>query len=164
MEPLAVCGGLRAVLDLSCSLFQEIAYARFGFRFALRDACPLLVDSDCSAYAERPMGCRQFVSTNLDGCRSAFERGSADLPFVPAAANAGLIFRSLLLGAAASLNLKADTYELSSALAIALSEPDAERRWLAGADPLSAAMRTPQPPNMQSSVQRWSQMLAGLFE
>jgi hypothetical protein len=131
---------------------------------SLRDPCPLLIESDCSVYLERPMGCRQFVSTNRAGCRTAFERGSSELPFVPGAANAGLVVRSLLLGAAASLGLKADTYDLSSALATALSEPDAERRWLAGEDPLSAAMKAPQPPNMQGGVQRWSQMLKGLHE
>lgn len=130
---------------------------------AMRTPCPLLVDGDCSVYAERPMGCRQFVSTSLAGCKAAFDNGSGELPFVPAAANAGLILRSLLLGAAASLGLEAGTYELSSALAIALAEPDAEARWLAGENVFTAALQTPQPPNMQGSVQRWSQMLAGLF-
>ena len=131
---------------------------------ARRDPCPLLIEGDCSVYTERPMGCRQFVSTNLAGCRSAFERRTGDLPFVPAAANAGLIVRALLLSAAASLGLKADTYELSSALAVALSESDPERRWLAGEDVLAGAMKMPQPPNMRDSTQRWSQMLTGLFE
>lgn len=130
---------------------------------SLRSPCPLLVDGACSVYAERPMGCRQFVSTNLEGCRTAFEAGRSDLPFVPAAANAGLVVRSLLLSAAATLGLKAESYELSSALAVALAEPEAERRWLAGEDVLAAALKVPQPPNMQSSVQRWSQQLAGLF-
>lgn len=130
---------------------------------AFKTPCPLLVEGDCSVYAERPMGCRQFVSTNLAGCQTAFERGGGNLPFVPAAANAGLILRSLLLGAAASLGLNAATYELSSALSIALAEPDAETRWLAGENVFANALETPQPPNMQGSVQRWSQMLTGLF-
>ena len=130
---------------------------------SLRGACPLLRDGQCSVYEVRPMGCRQFVSTSQEGCRTAFEARNGELPFVPAAANAGLIFRSMLLGASASLGLKADTYELSSALIVALSEPDAETRWLAGEDVFADALKTPQPPNMQSSVERWSKMLAGLF-
>lgn len=129
----------------------------------LRDPCPLLVEGSCSVYEDRPMGCRQFVSTNADACRTAFEQRRGELPFVPGAANAGLILRSLLMGAAASLGLKADTYELSSALVVALEQPDAEARWLAGEDVLAPALKTPQPPNMQGSVQRWSQMLAGLY-
>ncbi len=142
---------------------KERSGATFQAVLARRDPCPLLIEGDCSVYAERPMGCRQFVSTNLEGCRTAFERGTGELPYVPAAANAGLIMRSLLMGAAASLGMKVDTYELSSALVVALSEPDAEARWLAGEDVLASALRMPQPPNMQTSVQRWSQMLAGLF-
>lgn len=130
---------------------------------SLRSACPLLIEGVCGVYEDRPMGCRQFVSTSVDGCRATFQRGTDELPFVPAAANAGLIVRSLLMGAAASLGLKADTYELSSALVAAAGQPDAEARWLAGEDVLAGAMKTPQPPNMQGSVQRWSQMLAGLF-
>ena len=51
----------------------------------------------------------------------------------------------------------------SGALTLALPQPDAERRWLAGEDVLAAALKAPMPPNMQSSVERWSQMLAGLF-
>jgi hypothetical protein len=129
----------------------------------LRDPCPLLVDGNCSVYEDRPMGCRQFVSTSAEGCRTAFEKRSGELPFVPGAANAGLILRSLLMGAATSLGLKTDTYELSSALIIALAQPDAEARWLAGEDVLAGALKTPQPPNMQGSVQRWSQMLASLY-
>ena len=131
---------------------------------ARRDPCPLLIEGDCSVYEQRPMGCRQFVSTNLAGCRTAFEKRTGELPFVPAAANAGLIVRSLLLGAVASLGLKADTYELSSALVIALAEPDAEQRWLAGEDVFAAALKTPLPPNMRDATQRWSQMLSGLFQ
>ena len=131
---------------------------------ARRDPCPLLIEGDCGVYAERPMGCRQFVSTNLEGCRTAFEKRTGELPFVPAAANAGLIVRSLLLSAVASLGLNAEIHELSSALAVALGEPEAERRWLAGEDVLAAAMKMPQPPNMRDSTQRWSRMLSGLFE
>ena len=128
-----------------------------------RPACPLLIEGDCSVYADRPFGCRQFVSTSVEGCLTAYANGRGDLPFVPGAANAGLIIRSLLLGAVASTGHKAETYELSSALAVVLAEPDAERRWLAGEDVLAAAPKMEQPPNMRDSVARWSGMLNGLF-
>lgn len=129
-----------------------------------RPACPLLIEGDCSVYADRPLGCRQFLSTSVEGCRTAYATGKGELPFIPAAANVGLIVRALLLGAVASVGLKAQTYELSSALAVVLAEPDAERRWLAGEDVLADVPPMQQPPNMQNSVQRWSGMLDGLFE
>jgi Fe-S-cluster containining protein len=126
-------------------------------------ACALLVDGACSVYESRPSACRQFVSTNADGCRAAHTSGNQELPFVPAGANAGLIVRSLLLGAMASLGREPATYELSSALAVVIEIPDAEKRWLEGEDVLAAAARMPQPPNMQNSVGRWSQMLRDLY-
>lgn len=125
--------------------------------------CALLVDGACSVHESRPSGCRQFISTNAEACRAAYANGSLDMPFVPAGANAGLIIRSLLLGAMASLGREPATYELSSALAVALDIPDAEKRWLEGEDVLAAAARMPQPPNMQSSIGRWSQMLRDLY-
>lgn len=130
---------------------------------SLRHPCPLLIDNECSVHEVRPMGCRQFLSTDVAGCRSSFDKGVGQMPFIPAAANAGLIVRSLLMGAGASLGLKPELYELSSALATALAEPDAERRWLAGEDVFAAALKMPLPPNMEDGVKRWSEMLSGLF-
>ena len=131
---------------------------------ALRTPCPLLVDGDCSIYDMRPLACRQFVSMDAAGCRSAYERGSSDLPFVPGAANAGLILRSVLMGAATSLKLQVALYELSSALNVALAEPDAEARWLAGEDALAKAQRLPFAPNMRSSSERWANLLMALYQ
>ena len=125
-------------------------------------ACPLLVDGDCSVHQDRPMGCRQYFSASVEACRLHHEGRLADPPFIVAAASVGIIARSVLLGAARSLDLTTDTYELGSALVVALETPDAERRWLAGEDSLAGAIKMPQPPNMLSSVERWSGMLKGL--
>ena len=38
----------------------------------------------------------------------------------------------ILLGALAAVGLPTEAFELSGALDVALAEPDAERRWLAG--------------------------------
>ena len=113
-------------------------------------------------HADRPLGCRQYFSASVEACRQQLEGKRGDAPFIAAAANVGLIARSVLLAAARSLGLRTDTYELASAMAVALATPDAERRWLAGENPLSTAMKMPQPPNMQASVDRWSGMLVGL--
>ncbi len=157
--------GAPAGLDRAGTLARATARTKAEKEGVLmgRPPCPLLIEGDCSVYADRPLGCRQFVSTNLEGCRTAHASGRSDLPFVPAAANAGLIIRSLLLGAVVSIGQKAETYELSSGLAVVLAEPDAERRWLAGEDVLAAVPKMEQPPNMRESVARWSGMLNGLF-
>ena len=127
-------------------------------------ACPLLVDDDCSVHAVRPMGCMQYFSISVEDCKAHSEGKLATAPFVGAAANVGLITRSLLLSAARSLGLAAETYELASALTIAMADGEAERRWLAGEDVLARATKIPRPPNMLSSVDRWSGMLTALSQ
>jgi len=150
---------------------REAVVARAGARAAasfealvnLRSPCALLAQGDCSVHEVRPMGCRQYVSTDLNGCRAAFEQATARFPFVPAAANAGLILRALLISAAASVGHKPELYDLSSALAVALTQPEAEKRWLAGEDVLVDAVKMPPPPQLAEGVQRWSSMLRDLF-
>jgi Fe-S-cluster containining protein len=124
--------------------------------------CPLLVDDACSVHEARPMSCRQTFSTSAQGCREAKEGWRNEFPFVPAGINVGVMLRSLLISASRSAGLDSATYELSSALAIALATPDAERRWLAGEDVFAGAIELQRPPHMQDSIDRWSGMLAEL--
>lgn len=129
-----------------------------------RDPCPVLMDGTCGLYEWRPIACRQFVSTSAKGCEDALEGRRAEFPFVPGGANAGVMVRSMLMAATRSVGLGIDTYELSSALAVALETPDAEKRWLAGEDVLAAAHKLPRPPQMQSSVDRWTDVLSKLVQ
>jgi Fe-S-cluster containining protein len=124
--------------------------------------CPLLVDDTCSVHEARPMSCRQTFSTSAAACREAKEGWRNDFPFVPAGINVGVMLRSLLISASRSAGLDSATYELSSALAIALTTPDAERRWLGGEDVFAGAVKLQRPPQMQDSIDRWSGVLAEL--
>lgn len=129
---------------------------------ASRSPCPLLLDGECGVYADRPMACRQTFSSSVDACRMFFGGRSSEPPVIGAAANVGLIARSVLLGASSSLGLATGTYELGSALALALASADAEQRWLRGEDVLAGALAVPQSVDMAGSVRRWSGMLIGL--
>ncbi|MGE0626259.1 MAG: YkgJ family cysteine cluster protein [Hyphomicrobiaceae bacterium] len=126
--------------------------------------CAYLVDDRCSVHSARPISCRQYVSLSVEACEAAFNQQGQGFPYVNGAANVGNVSRSMLLGAARSLELDANIYELASAVAVALETPDAERRWLAGEDVLAGALRLPQPPQMQTSVERWSPMLKTFAE
>lgn len=101
--------------------------------------CPLLEDGRCSVYANRPLACRAFASTDMEACRRAFAHEPAQIP-VPRSA---MVLRGLLTqaGEAASraARLPDDQYELIGALAIALADPAAEARWREGADVLAPA-------------------------
>lgn len=101
--------------------------------------CPLLEDGRCSVYADRPLACRAFASTDLEACQRAFRHEPVQIP-VPRSAMAlrGLLTQA---GEAASraARLPDDQYELIAALAIALADPQAEARWREGADVLAPA-------------------------
>ena len=96
--------------------------------------CPLLVGDLCGVYHERPMVCRQATSLSLEACIDEFENAGkyAEIPVsalhLAYASNVHVAF----LGALEAAGYSSNAYELSAALDIALSESDAERRWLAG--------------------------------
>ncbi len=121
----------------------EAAAATSGMKVAERHrrnlACPLLEDGRCSLYADRPLACRAFASTDVEACRRAFAHEPVQIP-VPRSAMAlrGLLTQA---GEAASraAGLPDDQYELIAGLAIALADPDAEARWCQGADVLAPA-------------------------
>ncbi len=97
--------------------------------------CPLLVDDACSIYAARPLGCRSFVSVDLNACIATFVNGAA--PNIPMpAVHTDILYavRMLLYAALRIKGLKAAAYELNAAVLAALAVEDAEARWLAGED------------------------------
>ncbi len=106
-------------------------------RVGARLPCPLLVDGLCSVYGERPLTCRQATSLSRDACLEEFE-GRGDQNGRIEVSSAHLAHASnanvALLGAMRAANLPTDSFELSSALVIALAAPESERRWLAGED------------------------------
>jgi Fe-S-cluster containining protein len=99
-----------------------------------RKPCPLLSEDLCSVYAARPSVCRKHTSFSVEACLSDHEgRGGQ----VPIRQIDQVVFEccavALLLGMRLS-GRKAEVFELSAALAVALQDPQAERRWLAGED------------------------------
>lgn len=109
--------------------------------------CPMLKDAICSIYATRPLGCRGFVSTNLDACLAAFVRGETpDIPMPNDSISVLYACRMLLLAGLRLAGLRDGVYEMNSAVAVALSAPDAEGQWLAGKDLFAGLQATPPPP------------------
>jgi Fe-S-cluster containining protein len=101
-------------------------------RLLQHESCPLLVDNRCSVYEVRPLSCRAAVSLDADACRRAYagEKVKINMPqrYFEALKTSSL----LLLATMSAAGLDCRSYELNAALHIALSEPDAERRWLDG--------------------------------
>ena len=96
--------------------------------------CPLLVEGECGAYAERPLVCRQTTSLSLPACIEEYEghdrNGTIEISstHLAHASNAHVA----LIGAMLAVGLPTEAYELGAVLEIALGDPSSEARWLAG--------------------------------
>jgi Fe-S-cluster containining protein len=101
--------------------------------------CPLLVDDRCSIYKVRPLVCQAWYSTDVRRCQEA-EGGSTtnrEIMQLFSAVYDGLV------AAVADHGLESGEVELIPALKIALNNPDATQRWLAGESLFSAAAAPP---------------------
>jgi Fe-S-cluster containining protein len=98
-----------------------VAGARYGHNFP----CPLLVQNSCAIYADRPMACRQYVSSAKQLCQHAFDGLTDDPPFnvdmrmKGTAINVGIDCALYSRG-----RLDVEPVELCRALLLALDRPD----------------------------------------
>lgn len=122
----------------SAQLVQERCRPLLGLRPSDRIGrklpCPLLMDDICSVYADRPMVCRQTTSLSFEACIDEFEdrNRQAQIPISPLHMTYVGNTHVAMLGALRAVGLPSSSYELSSALSLALTVPDAEQRWLSG--------------------------------
>ena len=100
--------------------------------FIERAPCPMLVSKACGVYAVRPIPCRALYSMSSEACRLALEENTGEVPIVAAAMNKGEMARTLLLAAVSAAGLSDRGIELTAGVMVAIDQPDAEARWLAG--------------------------------
>jgi len=103
-------------------------------RLFARVLCPLLSDGQCSVYPARPLVCRGYNSYNWAICAQdlKYPRSWRLIPHDSAQKN---IYSDVLEGLSTGLKeegLSSELLELIAALRIALDQPDAGERWLAG--------------------------------
>lgn len=105
-------------------------------------ACALLgTDGACTVYEARPLGCRRAHSTDATTCAAVHVDPALEVS-IPAAPVLKWSASSLVLGwleGMAHAGRPPHHYELHAALSAALHDPDAEKRFLAGEDPLASA-------------------------
>jgi Fe-S-cluster containining protein len=103
--------------------------------------CALLVNHRCTAYPVRPLMCGGFNSCDASECKRFVESfGQTPVPlYAPQLRLAALVLDGTIAGLSDS-GLAAERVELTAALRIALEEPDAIQRFLAG-EPAFAASR-----------------------
>lgn len=115
------------------ALMQQRRALRSDRRSHARLPCALLVEDRCSVYPVRPLTCRGFNSSDARQCERSLEPGG--LAVVPSYAPQQRLCTFVLDGMRAGLSelhLDGELLELTAALDIALTVPDAAERWLAG--------------------------------
>ena len=108
---------------------------------AKRVTCPLLVNERCSVYSVRPLTCRGFNSTDARSCeRSIKAREHVHVPVHDPPHRVATFVLDGLRSGVSEVGLTGDLLELTAALRVALTIPDAAQQWLAG-QPIFAGAR-----------------------
>jgi Fe-S-cluster containining protein len=128
----ATADNLEAIREKSAELAQDPRIFSDKEKLRARIPCVLLgADGSCQVYEVRPLPCRGWLSTDEESCKKYLDAEAAP-QFVFEAARTS---RALQLGLAKAMDdLKLLPYlvELTSGLDVALNEPNAAERWLAG--------------------------------
>ncbi len=111
--------------------------------YAQHEPCPLLdvKAGACTVHEARPSMCRGANSLDVRACMDAFDAGNLDGQ-IPKSAYQEAAMQSAWLGSMAALaesGLDAEAYDVTQALAIALSDEDVALAWARGEKPLMAA-------------------------
>lgn len=124
--------GLTATIAEAARRARDIGQGR---RFTTRVSCPLLANDICGGYGGRPLACRTMLSRSLAACTAYFPiNGSGALDYAPGARESRGRVEMILAAALSLAGLSRRHVELIQGLAVALTEDDAEARWLGGED------------------------------
>ena len=117
-----------------------------------RRMCPLNENGNCRVYDVRPLPCRTYHSFNVDRCRADREAASewVSVPYDPERLHWESVIDEAAGSATEALGLSNDEVDFIPALQIALAEPDAAERYLAGDPVFARAISDPDEPDFQS--------------
>jgi Putative zinc- or iron-chelating domain len=132
---------LSAALARSAELAKDPRIFSSDAKAEAHIPCALLTDDGaCSVHAVRPLTCRGYTSTDAEVCRRMLDDDSELVIMNDALARELAALGLGLLAGIGAAGMASELLELTSALHIALSEPDALPRWLAGEPVFAAAL------------------------
>jgi Fe-S-cluster containining protein len=114
-------------------------------RMAVKRPCPFVIGGVCVIYPVRPLACRGHATFDAKACAMAAKGRDVDIPISEPHLMARSFVQNPLHAALFARNLAWGAYELNQALLIALDEPDAAERWLAGEDVFKPALAADMP-------------------
>lgn len=111
--------------------------------------CPFLVAGRCSIYAARPQTCRNYHATDATGCQASYERPDdieIDPEFAPLVYQSGGAHVDAFSSALEQRGYDVRAYELSTALAVAIADPESRARFAAKQPPFPSISGADVPP------------------
>jgi Fe-S-cluster containining protein len=94
--------------------------------------CPFLAAGSCSIYEARPQTCRNYHATDVTGCRASYEHPEnidIDPDFAPVVYQSGGAHVDAFCSSLQQSGYDTRAYELSTALAVAMSDPRSRARF-----------------------------------
>jgi Fe-S-cluster containining protein len=111
--------------------------------------CPFLAQGRCSIYQARPQTCRNYHATDVTGCRASYERPDdtdIDPDVAPLVYQSGGAHVDAFCSVLQQRGYDTRAYELSTALAAALADPESRSRFEAQQPPFPTLTGTQVPP------------------
>jgi Fe-S-cluster containining protein len=111
--------------------------------------CPFLAAGRCTIYQARPQTCRNYHATDAAGCHASYEHPedvAIDPEFAPLVYQSGGAHVDAFSRALEERGYDTRAYELSTALAAAIAQPQSRRRFAAKEQPFPALDGAEVPP------------------
>ncbi len=113
--------------------------------------CPFLSAGRCTIYEARPQTCRNYHATDASGCQASYERPDdvdIDPDFAPLTYQTGGAHVDAFCSALEQRGYDVRAYELSTALAVAMTDPESRSRFEAKQPPFPSIAGTDVPPEL----------------
>jgi Fe-S-cluster containining protein len=120
---------IRSEIEANSALLQSLSELE---RMRRNVKCPFLAAGRCTIYAARPQTCRNYHATDATGCRISYEQPEnieIDPDFAPLVYQAGGAHVDAFCSTLQRLGYDTKAYELSTALAAALADPQSRARF-----------------------------------
>jgi Fe-S-cluster containining protein len=120
---------VRREIEANSALLQDLGEEE---RMRRNVKCPFLSAGRCTIYQARPQTCRNYHATDATGCRASYEQPEnteIDPDFAPLVYQTGGAHVDAFCSSLQQRGYDISAYELSTALASAIADPQARARF-----------------------------------
>jgi Fe-S-cluster containining protein len=128
---------VRREIEANSALLQGLSELE---RMRRNIKCPFLAEGRCTIYEARPQTCRNYHATDVTGCRASYEHPEnidIDPEFAPFVYQSGGAHVDAFCSTLQQSGYDTKAYELSTALAVAMVDPQSRARFEAKQAPFA---------------------------